>query len=278
MRSFSLRDTTVSFRQDEEQKGIRDNYSHYHLFAETMSFLGSIGFYVSEDKNIKKNYPILNKDHRQGRYADLEFKAQRYPAGFEITFYQNVVFENSHGGEYDFDKRKKMPYLLEKQFALTVKKLSTFFLSKGIECSSDPEYTSAIDKIKHNYVFSWHHPQKDMNFSLSDLDGTTCEDYNHKDRDHKTVTNGEIKYFRDYNGYLMRGKVYHNINNMWWVITNERELRNIGSFELFDLSPGVVRGRMKPHKPPKEYTARRKHIEETSTKELLRELRRRKGA
>ena len=132
MKKFSLYDTKIKFWQNEETGGIsQKSYSHYELFDETMRFLGSIAFYVGEDNEIKKNYPILSKDRRQGRYGDLEFKASRYPAGFEICFYQNVVFENKYGGFYDFDKRKKMPYLIEKQFALTIKKLSEFFLSKG---------------------------------------------------------------------------------------------------------------------------------------------------
>lgn len=279
MKSFSIYDTTISFSQDEQNNGIcNENYDHYKLFTETMSFLSSLNFYVGKDKNIEKNYAILSKDHRQGRSGDLEFKAKRYPRGFKIMFYQNVVFENPNGGEYDFDKREKMPYLLGKQCDTMLYKLANFLLEKGITDETKISYRTAEDKIKASYVESFHHPQTNMDFTLSDLNGGSATFYSNSiDRDNKRLYNGDVKYFRDYNGYLYRGKCYHNINNMWWVITNKNTVRNIASFELFDLSPEDVRGRQKPHKPPKEFLEKRKALKELSTKELLNELKRRRS-
>ena len=44
------------------------------------------------------------------------FVAAKYPNGFEIVFFQNVIHKNPHGGRYDFDKLKKMPYLIRLQY------------------------------------------------------------------------------------------------------------------------------------------------------------------
>ena len=133
----------------------------------------------------------------------------------------------------------------------------------------------AEEWIKCRYAEEWHHEQKDTNFNLRDLDGQEQPSYNGRDRDGKTLRNGEIKYFRYYDGYLRRGRIYHNINNMWWVIANKTEVRNVACFELFDLTPEDKRGRKARAKIPEEYTARRKAIGETKTKELISELRRR---
>lgn len=33
----------------------------------------------------------------------------------------------------------------------------------------------------------------------------------------------------------MRGTVYHNINNMWWVVINDFSYTNNACFELFNI-------------------------------------------
>lgn len=117
-----------------------------------------------------------------------------------------------------------------------------------------------------------------MNFNLTDTDGEEQPSYNGLDRDKKVLRNGDIKYFRHWNGYLYRGRIYHNINNMWWVIVDKYTVRNIAAFDLFDLGPEDFHGRQKRPVIPKEYQERRKAIEATSTKELVNELKRRKCA
>lgn len=168
-----------------------------------------------------------------------------------------------------------MPYLIKKQFILICAIISEF-LENFAENKTISEYRSAKDQIKFNYVNSCHHPQKDMNFNLSDLNGTTCEhSYNNADRDGKTIFNGDFKYFRDYNGYLACGTVYHNINNMWWVIVNDNDIKNIADFELFDISDSDYRKRVKKGKPPQKFTEKMEVLSQCSVKELRRELKRR---
>ncbi|HCT63881.1 MAG TPA: hypothetical protein DIC60_01150 [Lachnospiraceae bacterium] len=249
---------------------------HWDNFADTMSFLGSIGFYVGEDKRIKKQYPILLKDHKEGRYADLKFKAEWHPNVFYIEFYQDVSYENPNGGYYDFNKRKKMPYLIGKQYDITQKKLVQFFKSKGFSIEFRPNSKKGKDFIIEDYIRSCHRPQKQW-FDLAEIEGETSEySYNNQDRDKKTIYNGDIKYFRDWSGYLMRGKVYHNINNMWWVLLPCGTVNNVAGFALFDRSPADVLGRLKRHNPPKEYVERKKQLSLCNEKELINELKRRR--
>ena len=92
----------------------------------------------------------------------------------------------------------------------------------------------AEEEIKKDYVDSWHHPQKDMNFNLSDLDGQTANSYSNKDRDGKLLYNGQIKSCPDYHGKIRKGKIYHNINNMWWVIVSDNVKLNRCCVDFFD--------------------------------------------
>lgn len=240
-----------------------------------MLFLGSIGFYVSEDKEIKKNFPSLNETHRAGGFDDLRFKAQYAPIRFEIEFYQDVFHVNSHGGFYDFDKYKKMPYLIQKRYDWTLEKLLEYFEKCGYSIEF-PENTCKGDAfIIRDYIRSRHHPQENW-FSLKAVDGQTAEhEMNGTDRDGKLLRNGETKYFRDRSGYLLWGKAYHNINNMWWVLLADGQVKNVACFDLFDLKETDFRGRWKTHRPPQKYVERKKQLSLCSVKELERELKRR---
>lgn len=249
---------SVSFINDTEEKhnwDERDKWSHYPVLHKLLNFMKTRGFVIGRDPRIQKHYKCLNKDHWYGRKGSLEFKAKRYPRGFEVEFFQNINFENFSGGEYDFDKFEKMPFLIKLMWKNETNKIAEFLNDLGIQNNTKQEFKLAEDLIKKDFVDSWHHPQKDMNFSLSELEGTTCEgSCNNTDRDKKTIYNGQIKYFRSWNGRLIRGKVYHNINNMWWVITNSTERRNIADFELFDATPeDFAIKRAARDRKPKEY-------------------------
>lgn len=267
----------LSFINDTEEKhdwGDRDKWSHYAFLDKLIGFMRKRGFKIKHDTKVDK---LIRKDYWYGRKGDLEFVMHRYPRGFSFEFFQNIVFKNSNGGRYDFDKFEKAPYLIKLLWVNETKKMGEFLESLGIKNDTDIEYKLAEDIIKKYFVDSWHHPQKNMDFNLKDLDGTTCEgSYNNTDRDKRTIYNGQTKYFRDYNGRLMRGNVYHNINNMWWVVVNNTTRRNMADFELFDLTEEdfKVRRKVKDIKP-KEYIDKLENIRKISNKELLRELKKR---
>jgi len=237
--SFEITDSKIVFLNETQEKHEYgdDNWSHYSLLQEILKYLSSRNFSVGRDPHYEKDYKCLSKDHWYATKKNLECKIERYPRGFKLEFYQNVNIKNQHGGFYDFNKFKMMPYLIRLMFINESNKIAKLLLDKNInQTSRFIKYIYAEDKIKWDYVDSWHYPQKDMNFSLSDLDGQTREDYNNKDRDGKIIYNGEIKYFYD-RGRLSRGKVYTNLNNMWWVIKNNKEITNEASFDLFDPTP-----------------------------------------
>ena len=276
--SYRIYDTTIYYRNNtvNAPKGLdswRFKYPHFGTLHRIFNMLRAEGFTIENDAEVAK---CIRRDYYIGRRGDLGLYAHRYPAGFEIMFYQDIFIENKNGGRYDFDKIQKMPYLDRLRFMKYRDKIIA--LLKSLEDLTDettPNPRLAEERIKARYVEEWHHEQKDMNFRLSDLDGQTQEPYNSRDRDGKTVYNGEVKYFRHWNGRLYRGRVYHNINNMWWVILDRFTVRNVASFELFDLTPEDNRRRQAKPRIPEAYQKRRQAIEDTKTRELVNELRRR---
>ncbi|MBP2635024.1 MAG: hypothetical protein H6Q72_931 [Firmicutes bacterium] len=267
----------LSFVNDTDEKHDwidRNKYSHYVILNRLINFMKDRGFDIQHDVSVAK---CIRKDHWVGRKGELRFVLNRYPRGFSFEFYQEIVTENRHGGRYDFDKYQKCPYLIKLSWINETNKIAAFLDSLGITNNSKQRYVRATDKIKSNFVDSWHHPQKDVNFDLQELHGTTCEGtYNNTDRDKKTIYNGQIKYYRGYNGRLMRGTVYHNINNMWWVIINKFEYHNIADFELFDPTEEDlnIRRKVKDRKP-KSYIDKIDSLSKMSNKDLMRELKNR---
>lgn len=273
---FKVFNSSASICLYNEIKGDRD--SHFQILHKVLNFMENRGFQVGRDPRIQKDYKCLNKDHWYGRKGNLEFKAERYPAGWKIEFFQNIVFENSSGGFYDFDKYEKMPYIVKLLFRNEVRHIKQLLEKLGCIDTSKKKYKLASDKIKADYVESWHHEQKSMDkFELEDLNGETDEcSYNNQDRDKKTIYNGQIKYFRDWSGRLARGIVYHNINNMWWVILNDHSYTNEADFYLFDPTQEDFKiRRLKKDVMPKEYLLKKEKLKEATSRELVNELKRR---
>jgi hypothetical protein len=124
-----------------------------------------------------------------------------------------------------------------------------------------------------------------MDFNLSEYDGlnstmdqSCCsyDSYKYFDRDKKMLHNGELKYFRDNNGYLCRGRIYHRLNMMFWIVINDSKTTVKADYELFDLMDSDQRCRVARKNTPKEYTDKVEFLSELSVKELERELRKRK--
>lgn len=276
--SYRIYDTTIHYRNNtvNAPKGLdswRFKYPHFGTLHRIFNMLRAEGFTIENDAEVAK---CIRRDYYIGRRGDLELYAHRYPAGFEIMFFQNVVIENKNGGRYDFHKFQRMPYMIRLRFMKYRDKIIALLKSvEDLKDESKADPRLAEEWIKARYVEEWHHEQKDMNFLLSDLDGQTQESYNGRDRDEKTLHNGDVKYFRHWDGRLYRGRVYRNINNMWWVILDRFTVRNVASFELFDLTPEDNRRRQAKPRIPEAYQKRRQAIEDTKTRELVNELRRR---
>lgn len=214
--SFSISDTSVFIRADQD-------ISHPTLQA-VFEVMRARGFEIGSDPRIDRDYPILSQNHFAGNKGDLLFEAKKYRTEAEIEFYQELNTEHRSGGRFDFNKFEMMPYLLKKQFLLETRYIKEKLLEEGYEDHSKPTLKTAQDKVMHELN------RPDRHWSSDNL-----PDYNALDKDERRLNNGEIKYFRDGKGVLMRGTVYHNINNMWWVVVNKHCFRNLASFELFDL-------------------------------------------
>lgn len=283
---YFWRDTALRYINENcQSSGIerfqKRDYPHYVLQAKIFSLLKDYGFFIRHDPKVSS---VIRKDHFVGEKDGLKLKAERFPNGFELMFYQEHRYTNPNGGAYDFEKEEKMPYLIHLSYLCTKKRIQNFLDTVDAKNETDPGLFTkyAEEKVRCDYAKSWYHPQKSSDFNLSELDGA---DYdipgepfrtNGFDRDRKTIKNGDMKYFRDHDGYLKRGKVYHNINNMWWVIVDKYTLRNIACFELFDAAEeDFCHRRKQPDRKPEERKELESALTLASSKDLFNELKRR---
>lgn len=184
------------------------------------------------DPYILKKYPILKNSHFAGHKGDLKFILETYPMGLKIEFYQELNYENKSGGRYDFNKFSKMPYLIKKQFLLIKNKL--------IACFEKRKISNNLKKVPANAYEAIHLHRKELeDFQGNGFYSKPISFYNAKDADGNQLVEGEERYFYDYNGKLGRGKVYYNINNMWWVLCNNHCYKNVASFDLFQWKEGM---------------------------------------
>lgn len=271
----------VDTPKDIKSTGFKlESFPNLQVFNDSIRFLRSSGWKIKRDPDVHKNYRILSDQHRYARKGSLELSIEINQAMVEFKFFQNVVFENKSGGQYDFDKYKKMPYLIKLLFLNETKKLSDF-LHEKFSCvtkNTDLPETSAehIVALQNSNSFTRGEMKNLKEIPVKYM--SDCDfKHNSTDRDKKNIECGQTKYFRHWNGRLYRGQVWHNINNMWWVIINKYNFTNIASFELFDLTSEDIRHRrLKAVKLPKEYIEKIESLKKLSTKELEREIKKRK--
>lgn len=223
--------------------GKPSTWAHHILLCAALRTMRQKGATVGKDPRINKLFPILNEHHAQGNWHGLEFKSEIFRNSFDINFFQNITpSENKNGGYSDFNKYEKFPYLIKIRLKVAIKTLIaalTPLCDATITFCDLPK--KAEDRILLDYKKSWH---KESISSLTDAQSTMDKydlSQNNNDRDKKKIQCGDLKYFYSYDGYLHRGLVYHNCNNMWWVIENDITLRNVSAFELFDRTDEPIR-------------------------------------
>ena len=213
---------------------------HYDVWIESIKFLKQKGFRIFIDKQFEKDCSCLVDNHKWGISRRLRFNTEIYPAGFEITFYQNINRENKNGGEYDFDKYKKMPKSHKIRFNILstqlIEELCKKFNLKFYDQSviRFPPLTAEQVIIKHIQECSFDRCNQT---SLEETDGYMSDydfKYNSKSGVKDSIRCGQLRKFKDHNGKIKRGRVYHNINNMWWVVQSKFKHSNIAMFNILE--------------------------------------------
>lgn len=230
--SFIIHDSSINIWSEIDSDEV--------LYKKLKTLLKKLGFSWKQDPYTVKNYPSLAKTYHYGILKDLEFCSQIHPKVIEFDFFQNINFENPYGGKYDFDKVSKMPYVIRLRFQKIISCIKD--LLKTLEFKDESRYIpeNSFDAVmfRRSEIGDYH---------KSAYDPAYQQEYNVTDRDDNRLRDGDIRYFYDNHGILMRGTVYYNLNNMWFVILNHLEYTNVSASSLFSWKPNLPK-RIQPRR------------------------------
>lgn len=196
------------------------------LRNEVVRYMRRRGWKIGLDPHTRKHYPCLSKDHHRGIRHGLEVKIQRSGRSLEFAFFQNVVRENPHGGEFDFNRRQKMPHLIGLRYELARRHLVEIFSSHGYPFEPARPFRG-IDAIRD--------AQAELaDFHRCDWVRAPRSPYNVRSAAGREIRDGDVVYFRDnWRGRVGRGIAHYHINNMWYVLLASGEVRNEACFRLY---------------------------------------------
>jgi len=117
----------------------------------------------------------------------------------------------------------------------------------GFHDCGTPEFENPRDRVEWDVRDCWHFKGEES----IDIERKYVESYNKQDRDGRILRNGDLRYFRHYDGRLMVGRAYFRLNNQWSVIAGGN-VYGPASFQMFSDPTGEPRriapeGRIKSH-------------------------------
>ena len=201
------------------------------------------GWTIGRDPRMQTHYKCISKWYRRGRRGQLEMIAHAGGRCLEVEFFQNVAnVDNPNGGEYCFEKLKKMPYLLRLRAQFELSRLREQALAIGLVDRTDHDPSGAFGRMVHRRK-SWVRSHPNMYQGNYEAQSS-----NNIDGDGQILTDGAWRCMYDHRGRLAQGQVYYNANNMWWLIPNDSDLHNVSGGCLFAFGP-AKHPRRRPRDP-----------------------------
>jgi hypothetical protein len=218
------------------------------------------GFSIHRDPDTKKHYRTISDRHHRGKKGNLELQIKVCGRHIEITFFQSIVFKNQNGGQYDFHKYDKMPYLIKKQWLKEASAVLDYLVTthgytygKGLTGHSPTDLLVSLAGI---------HPTKEPLKRFNEMWGekrfkrdetgwpvqAELSHYYNVDREGIPLSTGMFRWWRDRKGYLRRGTIYTNMNSMWQLVygPGRGDTTWMSAMDLFTLQPEDVRRRWFP--------------------------------
>lgn len=228
-----------------------DNFTlkvpHYKKWLAAIKYLTQRGFSITENPSFKEHYGCLTKYHRIGFKKDVACLMEIGPAFIRVQFgniknlWTGIV--QSFWDNPSDDRYTKLTYLEEMAVKLEIKKICDLFSRWNAEIVKEDNELQPVEYILRKLRVNSHiHGEVNC---LDDIKKSiTPDSYNFKhnsnDANNKKITCGDLKYFYHWKTKrLSCGIVWHNINNMWWVLYGNHEKSNIASFNLFDFNSSL---------------------------------------
>lgn len=239
MKSYSIyikqNDVDVHFDR-EDIRGEENKVRCKNIFNVVKNYL--------EDNNFK----IKKKYDSHDNYLEAHNNNVIISFNYHRNFYLHITPISKYGmyDKWKFAERKWVDVWVKRISDVVIKYCSDFQVINKKEDELKREKMTEKQKLELSYMEGYHtdFANKRTDFKLEEMNGWTKKDsWDNKhssysyDRDGKLIVCGEIKYCRDYRGYLNYGKAYFSSNGTWYLIDETRNF-SIGVWhnQLFDVT------------------------------------------
>lgn len=226
------------------------------VFARIVQTLNRLGWtceipqdYIKQySKSFARNYRICHK-------GDLKGWLETSGRTIKFEMWQDVTpSENRNGGRYDFDKEKRMPYVIRLEMERSRRRIRDYlcnvfkgytFDSKERPHNPKPLTITAMDRVIGKRDEDWL-PKPDSYHSTS--------------ADGQKLQNGQRVFYYDYHGRMGTGTAYCD-GGMWDVVTGKWDYERKCNSELYVRCPGDPRVK-------RNQRQRRKRLEDLMAKAI----------
>lgn len=195
-----------------------------------------------------EDFSAIANSHRTCSKGDLRAQLGVSGRHIELQMWQgvNTPTRPDHGGRYEMHKEAVMPYLLWLEMERTRRRIRDYLCNvfagyefrdlhaDGRHAKRGPGVLTALQWVDQANRSSWHfdpelgHAPINMECNARSADGGT-------------ITHGARVYAIGYDGRVVVGTAYYNLNNMWWVVTGKYDVINVHSGAIYLESPGDLR-------------------------------------
>lgn len=217
---------------------------HIQLFNLVLKELGNLGFNIKQQKNI-----FRGPNSKYCRKGDLRLNVIVEHGSIKLDFYQNVNAPSrpDHGGCYEHNQHKLMPYLILLEMKRTRNRIKKLIMDNyDFSFEDDFPRKSFWDCVGPEGItaYEWIHEEyKQDGITLEKLETSHGynSSYNNQSADKKRLTQGQIVWFYDLKKRLNFGRAYYRSNSMWWVVTGNYAYVINGSHDLYVEKPHDIR-------------------------------------
>lgn len=216
------------------------------VFLRMAQQLRRLGWKTEVPKDMVEQYgQRFAEDHRYCRKGDLQGLLDLSGRCIEFQMWQDVANgENSNGGRYDFDKEKRMPYLLHLEMQRTRNRLRDYLCNVFAEYDfkdhspnakrRGPGGLTAMEWVERDLRSSGHFVEELGHARIS----MEC---NARSAEGETITHGASVYTLDSKGRIVTGTAYYDLNQNWHVVTGKYGVMCSQASKICLHNPGCLR-------------------------------------
>lgn len=223
------------------------------VFARIIQQLNRLGWTCTKppiDPHSVKHYGgnvarWASERHRNCSNGDLKAELSISGRSIDFKMWQDVTkSENPNGGQYDFDKEKRMPYVIRLEMERTRRRIRDYLCNvfAGYEFAPDRDPPmglmglTAEQKAAHERRTSGHYKPALDRAEISMPSNAIAADGG-------TIEHGARVWALDSKGRVITGTSYYSLNGAWQIVTGRYGLTRCFTHEIFTKPPEQLRDR-----------------------------------